>query len=587
MTVTEHVLIHGCPRRHLLVTYLRPHWVHALWLALTLLATIVLQLLNPQIIRAYIDTARSGGPGRALTVAALLYIAVAVAIQAIAVIETYVAENLAWVATNRLRADLALHCLRLDMSFHTTHTPGEMIERIDGDVTQLANYFSRFVVHVLGNLILLLGVLILLFRIDWRVGLTFTGFTILAMLTMRRVQRVSVPHVRSWREASAGLYGFLEERLSGTEDLRANGAVPYTIHRLIESLRRHLQAHRAATVTSTFAGALFFAYWGLVNALTFGLGAYVLTAGAMTIGTIYLIYAYSQILLQPVQLINEHLQDFQTATASMARIAELLSVKSLLGGEGAIALSRGPLSVVLQDVSFRYDGGLPILHDISFSLAPGKSLGLLGRTGSGKTTVARLLVRLYDPTHGRVLLDGSDLRDLDLSDLRRRVGMVTQDVQLFQGTIRNNLTFFDRSIPDQRLLQTLDDLGLRAWYQALPYGLDTELAASGSGLSAGEAQLVALARVFLKDPGLVILDEASSRLDPATEQLTRTAINRLLVKRTGIIIAHRLETVQQVDEIMILEGGHIVEYGLRATLAADQRSRFAHLLRQGLSGALA
>ena len=206
---------------------------------------------------------------------------------------------------------------------------------------------------------------------------------------------------------------------------------------------------------------------------------------------------------------------------------------------------------------------------------------------SSKRCATRANCRLYEPCAGVIRLGGGDIRTVRLSDLRQRVAMVTQDVQLFQATVRDNLTFFDRSIADDQILQVIRELGLWEWYAALPAGLDTELASGGGGLSAGEAQLLALTRVFLKDPGLVILDEASSRLDPATEHLIERAVERLLHGRTGIIIAHRPATVQRVDEILILEDGRIREQGSRVELAGDPDSVLASLLGAGLEEALA
>ena len=222
----------------------------------------------------------------------------------------------------------------------------------------------------------------------------------------------------------------------------------------------------------------------------------------------------------------------------------------------------------------------------AFQLPPGAVLGLLGRTSSGKTTLTRLLFRLFDPTAGTIRLGDTDLRDTRLVELRQRIGLVTQEVQLFHATVRDNLTFFDPSIPDGRIVAVLDEVGLTRWYRSLPAGLDTELAAGGSGLSAGEAQLLAFARVFLRDPGLVILDEASSRLDPATEGQLERAVDRLLQGRTAIVIAHRLATVERADEIALLEAGHIVEQGARIALARDPTSRFSQLRRIGLAEVL-
>jgi ATP-binding cassette subfamily B protein len=236
-----------------------------------------------------------------------------------------------------------------------------------------------------------------------------------------------------------------------------------------------------------------------------------------------------------------------------------------------------------------------VLDDISFHLQPGTILGLLGRTGSGKSTLSKLLFRFYDPTAGRICLGTPgamfDLRQSRQADLYGRVGMVTQDVQLFHATVRDNLTLFDTGIPDARILTVLDEVGLREWLDRLPHGLATELSGDDSNLSAGEAQLLAFARVFLADPGLIILDEASSRLDPATEQRIEAALDRLLTGahgvRTCIIIAHRLTTVQRADEILILDKGRIAEYGPRTTLAADPNSRFAQLLQTGMEEVIA
>ncbi|MBL7065755.1 MAG: ABC transporter ATP-binding protein, partial [Anaerolineae bacterium] len=225
-----------------------------------------------------------------------------------------------------------------------------------------------------------------------------------------------------------------------------------------------------------------------------------------------------------------------------------------------------------------------VLENLSFEHEAGRVLGLLGRTGSGKTTVARLLFRLYDPQEGEVRLGGVHLRHARLEPLRARVGLVTQDVQLFEASLRDNITFFDPDISDGRLLAVLEALGLKPWLERLPNGLDTKI--SGSSLSAGEAPLLALARVFLKDPGLLILDEPSSRLDPATEALLERALDRLLESRTAVIIAHRLATVERADDILILEDGRMLEHGPRERLSADPNSRFAELRRTGLGEVL-
>jgi ATP-binding cassette subfamily B protein len=254
-------------------------------------------------------------------------------------------------------------------------------------------------------------------------------------------------------------------------------------------------------------------------------------------------------------------------------------------------LPGGALEVEFNEVSFSYDHEETVLKNVSFSLQAGQVLGILGRTGSGKSTLTRLIFRLYDPAQGVIRLGGTDICSVPLAELRGRVGMVTQDVQLFEASVRDNLAFFDASINIERIKAVLQELRLWDWAQSLPQGLETKLSAgSGAtahGLSAGEAQLLAFGRVFLKDPGLVILDEASSRLDPLTETLMEQAVDRLFAGRTAVLIAHRLKTVQRADLILILEEGCVVEYGPRLALAADPHSRFYSLLQTGLEETLA
>ncbi len=567
-----------------LATYLRSQVPRVTLLAVLLFSGIGLQLLTPQIVSRFIDAARTGVALEGLAHLALLFLAVAVAGQLISVLSVYASENVGWTATNELREDLALHCLRLDLPFHNAKTPGEMIERVDGDVTQLSSFFSQFVIRVFGNAVLLVGILVLLYRADWRVGLIYAGFTVSALLILRRLIEAAVPYWKEARQTSAILLGFLEERLSGTEDIRASGAVPYVMRRLYEVLRNQLEKSRRAWLRGTMMWATTAGLLAVGNAIAFGMGAYLLHHGIVTLGTVYLFFHYTEMLRRPLEQITRQMQELQRASASIGRVGDLLALQPATQ-DGPHRLPAGPLAVEVDRVSFGYVEGDLVVEDISVSLPPGRVLGLLGRTGSGKTTIGRLMVRFYDPTAGAIRLGGADIRHVPLADLRSRVGLVTQDVQLFHASVRDNLTFFHRGIADARIMEVLRKLGLEEWIGALPQGLDTHI--GPRSLSAGEAQLLAFARVFFKDPGVVILDEASSRLDPATEQLLERAVGALLRGRTAIIIAHRLATVQRADEILILDAGRVAESGPRATLAADPASRFASLLRTGLEEVLA
>lgn len=589
----------------LLAHYLKPQQWRVVALVIVLLGSIGLQILNPQILGYFIDTAVSGGSQQRLFTAAFLFLGLASLTQILTVTATYLGETVAWIATNALRLDLAKHCLNLDLSFHKSHTPGELLERVDGDVNLLSRFFSQLVIHVFGNGVLLLGILIVLFVENPLAGLSLALFSGMALSLLLGLQSFAVMPWAKYRQMSAEFLGFLGEHLAGREDLRANGSVSYVMRRFHEILQRWLPIYQQARFASTVLWSTSVGLFTVGNAIALTVSAYLWNQNAITIGTAYLIFHYTNLLNQPIERIREELEELQQVEASIYRIRALLNVRSQVKDQGRGFLPAGALSVAFQQVWFSYGGtgngkwgmengedigssdsysllSTPQLQNLSFHLPAGQTLGLLGRTGSGKSTIARLLLRLYDIQSGEIRLGDVSIAQTSLSELRQRVGLVTQDVQLFQATVRENLTFFNSMISDTQILETLKLLGLWDWLETLPHGLNTQLGSGNNGLSAGQAQLLAFARVFLKNPGLVILDEASSRLDPMTEKLIEQAIVQLLQNRTGIIIAHRLATIQRVDQVLILENGQVVEYGDRQSLVKNSNSRFSQLLKTGV-----
>ena len=564
----------------LLSQYLKPQWVRVTLLAFFMFSGIGISLLKPQILRYVIDMASEGGEKRNQLIAIGVFIAGSVLGQVIMLVGSYLGQDVGWRATNWMRGDLAHHCLKLDMSFHHDRTPGEMVERVDGDTAALSNFFSEFILQVIGSLLLLGGILVVIALEDWRIGIALTGFVAVSIFVYNLTRNIAVPVYTAEREGYSKLFGFLEERLTGIEDLRTNGGIGYTMDRFYDVNRdvygRAVKAHVMGEVLQMISGVLF----ALGVALAMGMSIYLYQIEVFTIGTVYLVIHYTAMLRGPLIMISRQINELQRATAGFKRIEELYRVSSSIA-DGTEALpASGALGIDFDEVTFGYTEDESVLKDVSFQLTPGKSLGLLGRTGSGKSTITRLLFRFYEINSGQIRVGGKPIEKILLDDLRNQIGMVTQDVQLFNATVRENLTLFDPEIPDDRILSVIEELGLSEWYRSLSDGLDTVL--EGTGLSAGEAQLLAFARVFLKDPRVVILDEPSSRLDPATEQRIDSAVQRLLKGRTSIIIAHRLGTVQQVDEIMILADGEIQEHGERDRLVQDPDSVFSQLLKTGL-----
>jgi ABC-type multidrug transport system fused ATPase/permease subunit len=422
--------------------------------------------------------------------------------------------------------------------------------------------------------------------VDWRAGGLIALAAAAAVAVMVRLRSVAVPAHDAEREVNARLYGDLEERLGGLEDLRGNGAGPYAVHKLQEHSWHWWHAARRAAFAGDSAYAVAGSAFTIGAVLTLGLGVWLNRAGQMTIGSTLALFRFSQMIREPIERMAEQIRELQKAAAGARRAARLLAARPTVVDGPGTPLPAGPLAVDLEGVGLVYESGQRALDGVDLHLAPGTTLGVVGRTGSGKTSLGRMLTRLWDVSDGAVRLGGVDVRDTTDGDLRRRVAVVSQEVELLDAPLRDNLTLFDAvSASDEDITAALGAVGLGAWATGLPDGLDTVL--DGRALSAGEAQLLAFARVLLTDAGLVLLDEATSRLDPATEARLARATATALAGRTAVVIAHRLTTLDHLDEICVVHAGRIVEHGARVALAADPGSRYARLLATSTATAAA
>lgn len=573
---------------HLLHHYLSPQRGRLALLAALLLGSVVLRLSVPLLAAAFVNRVVGGETElRVLVLIALAICAAGVLDQVCVVSGNRLGARVSWTATNRLREDLVATVLRQDMEFHHEHGPGHLVERVDGDCRELTNFFAEFAVRLAVNLVVIVGVLGVLTWADWRIGLAYFVVAVLACLIFYRARGVASPHWHRTRQDSAALYGEVQEWFEGLPDLRANGALPYARMRFAAGLRRMFHSNRKAMAwsigISTFSGMVLVLGATAVLALATAL----FVSGAVSVGVLVALLLYSRIINRPLEEIVEQVDDLQRATASIERVGELLATRPGVRSGLGIELPSGPIAVAFDGVTFGYpraradddeDERGPALQDVSFTLRPGEVLGLIGRTGSGKSTVTRLLLRFYDPSAGTITLGGHDIRDATLEQLRHHIGVVSQEVQLFHASVRDNLTMFAGGVADDRLAGLLREIGLGDWYDRLPDGLDTVLPAGGGGLSAGQAQLLAAVRIFVADPGLVLLDEPTSRLDPAAEQVVRRAFERLLAGRTAIVVAHRMSTISHADTVLVLEHGRVVEHGDRVLLDADPGSAYHRVL---------
>lgn len=554
---------------------LRPDTWRWVGLGALVAAASALTIAGPLIIRRLIDEATAGATSAQIARLAGIFLGVAVLTQLVSVLVAWLATVSAWRTTNALRLRMTRHVLDLDHEFHRTHTPGELIQRVDGDVTSVSDFLGRVVTRAAGAVFLVGGMIVVLTVLDWRLGLGMVVYVAVALAIVVRSRHRAVEESSDEMGALGRLYGGIEERLTATEDLRANGAADHVAWRFIGD-------SEGALTTAIRRERAFLIMWWLVQGavaagwvLALVLGAVLVNAGTITLGTAFLLFQYVLLVARPLEEVVHELETVQKANGAMVRVLDLLAMRPTILDHGTARPPAGPLSITLDGVCFDYGDDRPVLHDVDLHIGAGRSVGVVGRTGSGKTTFSRLVLRLVEPTAGTVALGATPIGDIALGELRRRVALVPQEVELFAGTVRDNVTLFDDGPTDADVVDALRRVGLDVLADA---GVDRELGAAGLGLSAGESQLLALARVWLSDPDVVVLDEATARVDPETERRLEAAVVELMKGRTTLVIAHRLSTLRSVDEIVVFDHGRVVEQGNRLDLVGDDDSRFARLL---------
>ena len=488
--------------------------------------------------------------------------------------------------TARIRDDLFQHALSLSLRFHDGMPVGKLLTRLTSDVDALAEVFGSGAVGVLGDLVSLLVIASTMLFIEWRLGLLLLCTQVpvtLAVLWLQRRYRKANYRVR---EELSQLNADFQENLQGLEVVQMYRRETVNSARFL----RTGTAYRNAVNGTIFYDSSISAFleWVALGAiaLVLALGGWMVTSGLMGLGTLTTFILYSQRLFDPLRQLAERFTQIQGGLTAVERIGELmeqpLEIAEAKGADPHAAGGGG--EVIFDNVSFSYRPDEPILRNLSFRIAPGEHVALVGPTGSGKSTIIRLLCRLYEPQQGRILLDGRDIRTIPMADLRRELGVVLQDTFLFSGNVADNLRL-NAPVSDQELVQVCADLGLNDLLSRLPKGLETELRERGGNLSSGERQLLAVARVAIRNPTVLVMDEATAFMDPSTEATLQADLDRLLQKRTAIVIAHRLATVEASDRILVLRRGELIEQGTHHELRArgGLYAQLAELQERGLA----
>ena len=496
--------------------------------------------------------------------------------------------------TARIRNDLFGHAMALSLRFHDRTPVGKLLTRLTSDVDALAEVFGSGAVGVLGDLVTLAVIATTMIVIEWRLGLLLLVSQLPVTLGILWLQgRYRKANYRV-REELSQLNADLQENLQGLDVVQMFRREAVNSARFERTTNAYRQAVNGTILFDSSISA--FIEWVALSAVAvvLALGGWMVTNGAMGLGLLTTFILYSQRLFDPLRQLAERFTQIQGGLTAVERIGELLEepieiVEMADHQRGAAARfsasqSHGAGEVIFDNVSFAYRPDEPILEDLNIRIAPGEHVALVGPTGSGKTTVIRLLCRLYEPQRGQILLDGIDIRELPTSTLRQRLGVVLQDTFLFSGNVADNLRL-DAQIEREALEKLCSDLGLMPLLARLPDGLATELRERGGNLSSGERQLLSVARVAIRDPSVLVMDEATAFMDPSTEATLQRDLDSLLRGRTAIVIAHRLATVEAADRILVLQKGRLIEQGNHRELraAGGLYAQLAELQERGLA----
>ena len=556
-----------------LLEYLRPYWRQVAIALVTIVVGGIASLMQPYLIKVAIDRFIAARRMAGLDSLAALYLAVLVVSFAAEYVQTWTMQLTGQRIMFDLRMAIYRHLQRLDLRYYDRHPVGRLMTRVTSDVDVLNDLFTAGVVTVFGDVFTLVGIMAMMLWMNWRLALVaFSVLPIIFLVTQwfRRNVRDSYRVVRGW---IARINAFLQENITGMSTVQLFRREALNFARFDEIDRKH----RDANIESIFYYAVFYpaieAVATLASALIIWYGGGGVMSRTLTLGALVAFLQYSQRFFRPISDMSEKFNVLQAAMASSERIFKLLDEPVAIESPALPARRPAPAQghIVFDGVWFTYNEGSDetwVLKGISFDVRPGERVGIVGATGSGKTTLINLLLRFYDVKRGRITIDGVDIRRLDLADVRGLFSLVLQDVHLFSGTIADNIRLGNPAIDDERMRRAARAVHAEAFIDRLPHGYASAVAERGSTLSVGQKQLLSFARALAFDPRVLILDEATSSIDTETELVIRDALRVLMANRTTIAIAHRLSTIQDMDKILVLHKGVLREAGTHQELLA-------------------
>lgn len=544
------------------------------WVVLATICMIVvtgMNLAGPWAIRSLVKTVEEGIAGEA-SIAHINLLALAVigiySMRALSRFGTdYVSHYAAWNILEGIRQHLYDHLQKLSLRFYSDKQTGELMSRVINDTRNFEVLLAHAIPTFVVNGAMLIGISTILFAMNATLALyTLIPIPLLLWLVLK-FSKVARPRFRRTQEKIADVNALLQDNFSGIKEIKAFSQERYESKRTGKSLAAHTKSMlRALRLSNAFhPGIEFVAGLGTIIVIFFG-GRMALNA-QLPLADLVAFHLYLGMFYQPISALGRINEGLQQALGSAERVVELMEEQpEITDRPGALELNRVAGTVEFRNVSFRYVDDIPVLKHISFTVKPGESLALVGATGVGKTTIASLIPRFYEPDEGAILIDGKDVRDLSLASLRRNISLVSQDVFLFNGTVKENILYGSPGATEGDVIAAAKAANAHDFILSLENGYETKVGERGVKLSGGQKQRISIARAILKDAPLLILDEATSSVDTETERLIQDALNRLQRSKTAVVIAHRLSTIREADQIIVLREGEILEQGTHAEL---------------------
>lgn len=561
-------------------SYLRVQKVELISVVIFVIISTLLSLVGPFLIGKTIDDyiVKLDVPGAIRM--ALILAGVYIASSVLTWLQTFVMIRVSQKTIRRLRQHLFEQYQSLPLAFYDKKQQGDLMSRMTNDIENLNAALSQSVIQIVSSLLTIVGTAFALFYLDWRLALvTLIIIPLIVYATKQIIKRSSVNYKARQRDLG-NLNGYIEETISNADIITLFGQEKSTLAEFNEANERLRGSAMRADIISGFMGPINNFMNNLGLSLVIGAGAIMAVTSGLTIGVIASFVTYTRQFFRPINQLSNLLNTFQSAIAGSERVFEVLDeAKEVADIENAKAKEQYSGDVKFENVQFAYETGKPVLHGINFEAKAGETVAIVGPTGSGKTTIIQLLTRFYDATGGRILLDGEPIEHYKMTNVRDHVGVVLQDTYLFSGTVRENIRFGKLHATDDEVEQAAKIAYAHNFIKYLPEQYDTVLTSGGLNLSQGQRQLIAIARAILEDPDILILDEATSSVDTMTEVHIQKGLNNLMEGRTSFVIAHRLKTIENADQILVIKDGQILEQGNHDSLMKEQ-GFYATLQRQ-------